>query len=84
MNWLTSTLILGFFVALASTFDDNLYLTAFFGKVNYTFRPQNIIIGEFLGFTVLVIASLPGIFWWFNLASSLDGLARFITNSNWN
>jgi cadmium resistance protein CadD (predicted permease) len=74
MDWLTSTLIIGFFVALASTFDDNLYLTAFFGKVNHTFRPQNIIIGEILGFTVLVIASLPGFFGGLILPAAWMGL----------
>ncbi|MEH2088914.1 cadmium resistance transporter [Nostoc sp.] len=62
MSWLISTLIIGISVAFATTFDDNLYLTAFFGKVNRSFRPKHIIIGEFLGFTALVFASLPGFF----------------------
>ncbi|BAY78242.1 cadmium resistance transporter [Nostoc linckia NIES-25] len=62
MSWLIGTVILGISVALATTFDDNIYLTAFFGKVNHTFRPKHIIIGEFVGFTALVFASLPGFF----------------------
>ncbi|MEH2372806.1 cadmium resistance transporter [Nostoc sp.] len=62
MSWLISTLIIGISVAFATTFDDNLYLTAFFGKVNRSFRPKHIVIGEFLGFTALVFASLPGFF----------------------
>ncbi|MCC5626679.1 cadmium resistance transporter [Nostoc sphaeroides CHAB 2801] len=62
MSWLISTLIIGISAAFATTFDDNLYLTAFFGKVNRSFRPKHIIIGEFLGFTALVFASLPGFF----------------------
>ncbi|WP_341527702.1 cadmium resistance transporter [Nostoc sp. UHCC 0302] len=60
MSWLISTVIIGISAAFATTFDDNLYLTAFFGKINHTFRPKHIIIGEFLGFTALVFASLPG------------------------
>jgi cadmium resistance protein CadD (predicted permease) len=60
MSWLISTALIGISAAFATTFDDNLYLTAFFGKVNHTFRPKHIIIGEFLGFTALVFASLPG------------------------
>ncbi|MBW4687924.1 MAG: cadmium resistance transporter [Komarekiella atlantica HA4396-MV6] len=60
MAWLIGTLFIGISAAFATTFDDNLYLTAFFGKVNHTFRPKHIIIGEFVGFTALVMASLPG------------------------
>lgn len=62
MSWLIGTLIIGISAAFATTFDDNLYLTAFFGKVNHVFRPKHIILGEFIGFTALVIASLPGFF----------------------
>lgn len=62
MNWLISTSVIGISAAFATTFDDNLYLTAFFGKVNRTFRPKHIVLGEFLGFTALVCASLPGFF----------------------
>ncbi|MBH8565849.1 cadmium resistance transporter [Nostoc sp. CENA67] len=59
-SWLFSTLLIGISAAFATTFDDNLYLTAFFGKVNHHFRPKHIILGEFLGFTALVLASMPG------------------------
>lgn len=62
MTWLISTFIIGISAAFATTFDDNLYLTAFFGKVNRSFRPKHIVIGEFMGFTALVCASLPGFF----------------------
>ncbi|AFZ36381.1 cadmium resistance transporter [Stanieria cyanosphaera PCC 7437] len=62
MNWLMNTLIIGFSAAVATTFDDNIYLTAFFGKINRTFRPKHIILGEYVGFSVLVFASLPGYF----------------------
>jgi cadmium resistance protein CadD (predicted permease) len=62
MSWMIGTLIIGFSVAFATTFDDNIYLTTFFGKVDRVFRPKHIIIGEFVGFTVLVGASLPGFF----------------------
>jgi cadmium resistance protein CadD (predicted permease) len=62
MSWLIGTLIIGISAAFATTFDDNIYLTAFFGKVNHVFRPKHIIIGEFIGFTALVLASLPGFF----------------------
>ncbi|MBN3882626.1 MAG: cadmium resistance transporter [Nostoc sp.] len=74
MTWLISTLIIGISVAFATTFDDNLYLTAFFGKVNRSFRPKHIVLGEFLGFTALVCASLPGFFGGMIIPSTWIGL----------
>ena len=60
MDWLAGTLITGSAAAFATTFDDNLYLTLFFGKVNRTFRPRHIVIGEYVGFTIIVAVSLLG------------------------
>ncbi|MEH2143485.1 cadmium resistance transporter [Nostoc sp.] len=74
MSWLISTLIIGISTAFATTFDDNLYLTAFFGKVNRSFRPKHIVLGEFLGFTTLVCASLPGFFGGLIIPSTWIGL----------
>lgn len=78
MNWLITTLIVGISAAFATTFDDNLYLTAFFGKVNHAFRPKHIILGEFVGFTALVLASLPGFFGGLVLPASWIGLLGFL------
>jgi len=78
MSWLIGTLIIGISAAIATTFDDNLYLTAFFGKVNHAFRPKHIIIGEFLGFTALVFASLPGFFGGLIIPHTWIGLLGFL------
>jgi len=78
MTWLISTLIIGISAAFATTFDDNLYLTAFFGKVNRTFRPKHIVLGEFLGFTALVFASLPGFFGGLIVPEAWIGLLGFL------
>jgi cadmium resistance protein CadD (predicted permease) len=78
MSWLISTLFIGISAAFATTFDDNLYLTAFFGKVNRTFRPKHIVVGEFLGFTALVFASLPGFFGGLILPDAWIGLLGFL------
>ena len=78
MTWLISTLFIGISAAFATTFDDNLYLTAFFGKVNRTFRPKHIVIGEFLGFTALVFASLPGFFGGLIVPDAWIGLLGFL------
>jgi cadmium resistance protein CadD (predicted permease) len=78
MSWLISTIIIGISVAFATTFDDNLYLTAFFGKINRTFRARHIILGEFLGFTALVLASLPGFFGGLIVPETWIGLLGFL------
>ncbi len=78
MSWLIGTIIIGISAAIATTFDDNLYLTAFFGKVNHVLRPRHIIIGEFLGFTVLVLASLPGFLGGLIIPHTWIGLLGFL------
>ncbi|MBW4426545.1 MAG: cadmium resistance transporter [Nostoc desertorum CM1-VF14] len=78
MSWLIGTIIIGISAAIATTFDDNLYLTAFFGKVNHAFHPRHIIIGEFLGFTALVFASLPGFFGGLIIPHTWIGLLGFL------
>jgi hypothetical protein len=45
---------------IATTFDDNIYLTGFFSEVNRTFRPVHVVVGELVGFTALVSVSLLG------------------------
>ena len=60
MDSLFSTLALGAAIATATTFDDNLYLTLFFSKVNRRFQPRHIVVGECLGFSVLVVISMSG------------------------
>jgi cadmium resistance protein CadD (predicted permease) len=59
---LESAIATGAAVALATTFDDNIYLTSFFGRVSHTFRPRHVVVGEFLGLTVLISISLIGFF----------------------
>lgn len=60
MSWLAGTLATGIAAAVATTFDDNIYLTLFFGKVNRSFRPRHVVMGEYLGFSALVGISLVG------------------------
>lgn len=60
MDWLLATIKIALAVAVATTFDDNIYLTGFFSEVNRTFRPKHVIVGELLGFTTLISISLIG------------------------
>lgn len=71
MDWMQGALVTGAAAAFATTFDDNLYLTLFFGKVNRTFHPRHVVIGEYVGFTVLVGVSLVGF------------LSRFVVSDIW-
>ncbi len=59
---LESAIATGAAVALATTFDDNIYLTSFFGRVSRTYRPRHVVVGEFLGLTILISISLVGYF----------------------
>lgn len=74
MDWLIGIIKIGLAVAVATTFDDNIYLTAFFSEVNRTFRPQHIVVGEILGFTVLMIVSLLGFLMGLAIPSTWTGL----------
>lgn len=58
MEWFTATLQIALGAGLPTSFHDNIYLTGFFRKVNRTFRPRHVAVGEFLGFSVLLIISL--------------------------
>jgi cadmium resistance protein CadD (predicted permease) len=44
-------------VAMATTFDDNIYLTGFFSETNRHFLPIHVVVGELVGFTVLISTS---------------------------
>ncbi|MEB3256161.1 MAG: cadmium resistance transporter [Synechococcaceae cyanobacterium] len=58
MDEIGTTLQLAMAAGLATTFDDNIYLTGFFSEINRSFRPQHVIVGELLGFSLLVAISL--------------------------
>lgn len=60
MEWLWTTLQIAFGAGLATTFDDTIYLTGFFSELGRNFRPRHVVVGELLGFTVLLLISLLG------------------------
>lgn len=41
-------------VAVATTFDDNIYLTGFFSETDRHFRPSHIVVGELLSLSLLI------------------------------
>lgn len=62
MSSFARAIIAGFTSFIATNIDDIIILTIFFSQVNTTFRRRHIVVGQYLGFTALIIASLPGFF----------------------
>ncbi|MBD3887670.1 cadmium resistance transporter [Phormidium tenue FACHB-886] len=62
MTGLITAISTGFTAFTATNLDDILILMLFFSQVNPLFRKRHIIAGQYLGFTALVLASLPSFF----------------------
>ncbi|GFE71577.1 cadmium resistance transporter [Chroococcus sp. FPU101] len=62
MNWFLTTLIAGITSFIATNIDDILLLMLFFSKNQAKFGTRQIVIGQYLGFTILILFSLPGLF----------------------
>lgn len=59
---MAEAIIAGIASFAATNIDDIVILMLFFAQVNATFRPRHIIVGQYLGFTALIAASLLGFF----------------------
>lgn len=62
MNDLITAIPTGITAFTATNIDDIVILLLFFSQVSATFRRRHIVMGQYLGFAALVIASLPGFF----------------------
>lgn len=62
MNWFLTTLIAGITSFIATNIDDILILMLFFSKKQVNFGIRQIVTGQYLGFTILILLSLPGLF----------------------
>ncbi|CAD5967684.1 Cadmium resistance transporter [Planktothrix tepida] len=62
MNEFITAISTGTAAFAATNIDDIFILTLFFSQVNALFRRRQIVIGQYLGFTLLLLASLPGFF----------------------
>jgi cadmium resistance protein CadD (predicted permease) len=78
MNNLLTAIITGVVAFIATNIDDILILLVFFSQVDKNFRPWQIVVGQYLGFTILVILSLPGLFGGLILPQSWIGLLGLI------
>ena len=61
-SWLVTAIITGITSFAATNIDDIVILMLFYAQVNATFRKRHIVAGQYLGFTALIVASLPGFF----------------------
>lgn len=62
MEWVLGTVAIAITAFTATNIDDILILTIFFAQIDNRFRPRHILIGQYLGFAALILASLPGYF----------------------
>ncbi|MEH2036849.1 cadmium resistance transporter [Nostoc sp.] len=74
MSEFVTAITTGAIAFIATNIDDIVILLLFFSQINANFRPRHIVAGQFLGFTVLLILSLPGLFGGLILSKSWIGL----------
>ncbi|MBF2005794.1 MAG: cadmium resistance transporter [Chlorogloeopsis fritschii C42_A2020_084] len=78
MSELFTTLLVGISAFIATNIDDIVILLLLFSQLNSTFRSKHIVAGQYLGFTVLIIASLTGLFGGLVIPSNWIGLLGLI------
>ncbi|ARV60882.1 transporter [Nostocales cyanobacterium HT-58-2] len=78
MNELITAIPTGITAFIATNLDDLVILTLLFSQVNATFRRRHIVIGQYLGFSTLVVASLVGFLGGLVLPSHWIGLLGLV------
>ncbi|MEH2379341.1 MAG: cadmium resistance transporter [Nostoc sp.] len=81
MNELVTAITTGAITFIATNIDDIVILLLFFSQINAKFSLRHIVAGQFLGFTVLLILSLPGLFGGLVLSKSWIGLLGLLPMS---
>ena len=78
MTWIAAAIIAGVTSFAATNIDDIVISMLFFAQVNATFRPRHIVVGKYLGFTALILASLPGFFGGLIVPKAIIGLLGLV------
>ena len=78
MNWLVALLITSVTSFVATNLDDLMVLMLFFSRLNANFRPRHLIIGQYLGFTLILLASSLGLLFGLLVSKEWIGLLGFI------
>ncbi|MBK1986296.1 cadmium resistance transporter [Sphaerospermopsis aphanizomenoides BCCUSP55] len=78
MSSILTAIINGVVAFGATNIDDLVILLVFFAQINDDFRPWQIVLGQYIGFTILVILSLPGLLGGLILPANLIGLLGLV------
>jgi cadmium resistance transport/sequestration family protein len=78
MNQTITTISTAITSFAATNVDDLVVLTLFFSQVNATFRSRHIVLGQYLGFAALILASLPGFFGGLMVPQPLIGILGLV------
>ncbi len=78
MNSYFNTALSSVLAFVATNLDDLLILMIFFSQINSQFRKRHIILGQYMGFTLLILISLLGILGTFLIPKEWIGLLGFI------
>jgi cadmium resistance transport/sequestration family protein len=78
MNWFAQAMITGITSFAATNLDDIIILMLFFSQVDANFRPKHVVWGQYLGFSALIVACLPGFFGGLVIPKAWIGLLGFI------
>ncbi len=78
MNEIITAIFTGITAFTATNLDDLVILTLLFSQVNATFHRRHVVIGQYLGFCALIIASLVGFFGGLILPSEWVGLLGLV------
>jgi cadmium resistance transport/sequestration family protein len=74
MHDLITIILTGIAAFIATNIDDIFILLLFFSQVDTVFRLRHIVLGQYLGFIVLILTSLPGFFGGMVLPQSWIGI----------
>jgi cadmium resistance transport/sequestration family protein len=78
MDWIVQAIVTGITAFVATNIDDIVIMVIFFAQSDATFHPKHVVVGKYLGFTVLVLASFPGFFGSLMLPRPWIGLLGFL------
>ena len=78
MDGSINTIITAITAFAATNLDDIVILMVFFSQVNATFRSQHIVTGQYLGFIILILMSIPGFLGGLILPKAWIGLLGFL------
>jgi cadmium resistance transport/sequestration family protein len=78
MNWLVTLLITSVTSFVATNLDDLMVLMLFFWRLKPNFRPRHIIFGQYLGFTLIILASSLGLLFGLLVSKQWIGLLGFV------